>query len=113
MSIQEYKKLCSAILINSLDDICKGGENGLDALQWIHNSKDNYIFDFIVICRVLDLDPKGIRAAVKTNKIKELLDRYKTMKLSPKVEQIKTKPKSTRRVYVDRGRRVASKRIGG
>jgi len=116
MTIFEYKKLCSAILINSLDDICKGGEDGLDAMSWIHNPKDGYIFDFLVVCRSLRLDARTIRAVVKSDKIKTLLDEFKFLMRDARKEKVAAAPvrreysPRSRGIPSDRGRRVASGR---
>lgn len=107
VNIAEYRKLCVAVLVMAFEDLVKSNSDSEDALQWVYSNKDGYLFDFIVICRVLEIDPKGIRNAIKTNKIKDLLEKYKSMKISPKVAQIKP---AKRRAYADRGRRVASGR---
>lgn len=106
MSIQEYKRLCSAILINRLDDIVKGGPDGEDALQWIYKATNSYLFDFNVVCKSLGLDGRMIQEAVRTNKIKDLLDRFKFLLRESQRE--KASPALPR--HTEYRRRVASGR---
>lgn len=49
-----------------------------DALKWIKNQKDNYFFDFINICRLLNIDPQLTRAKIAEKvKIPNLYFKYK------------------------------------
>lgn len=87
MDIYEYKRLCSALLINGLEDFCKGGSDGEDALSWINNTTDEYLFDFVVVCRSLGIDSERIRDAVRCRRLKPLLDEFKSSNLSRRASE--------------------------
>jgi len=116
MTVFEYKKLCSGVLIQALEDICKGGPDAEGSMVWINNPTDGYLFDFLTVCRSLGLDARTIRSAVKSDKIKTLLDEFKFLLREARKETVAAAP--VRREYSprprgissDRGRRVASGR---
>lgn len=102
MTIPEYRKLCVAVFVMALEDLVKSNSDTEDAMQWVHSNKDVYLFDFIVICRVLGVDSKGIRDAVKDNKIRYLLDEYKNMRISQRTPAVEPLPKISKRTEPDR-----------
>ena len=59
--------LAQAILERALLDIIEGDRYYQDAVDWLYSNSSKYLFDFLNICALLDLDPERIRNWVDEN----------------------------------------------
>ena len=57
-------ELMRAIILRVIEDLKKGGELKEDALEFLYDEDDEYIFSFIAICQHLKFDPKSTRQAI-------------------------------------------------
>lgn len=59
-------ELMRAIILRTIEDIKKGGELKEDALAFLFDEDDEYVFSFISICTHLRFDPQATREAILT-----------------------------------------------
>lgn len=76
------RKLTQAILSLAIKDIKNENEYRDNAVRWIFCNNTNYIFSFLNICQVLELNPECVRKAIKS----KLPKNYQT--IPPALEQI-------------------------
>lgn len=57
-------ELMRAIILRVIDDYNSGGELHTEAVAYMHDEEDEYIFSFAAICRHLGLDPAATRFAI-------------------------------------------------
>lgn len=69
------KKLTQSILMLAIKDIENKNEYCDDAVRWIFSNDTNYVFSFLNICQVFDLNPEQVRKAIKLN----LPENYQTI----------------------------------
>lgn len=73
----KISKLMAAMLVRALRDITKSkGKDYFSAVEWIGSNNLDYIFSFLNICRFLNLEPKKIRAAIKSPQLHKCLWEY-------------------------------------
>ena len=73
----KISKLMVAMLVHALRDITKSkGKDYISAVEWIGSNNLGYTFSFLNICRLLNLEPNKIRAAVKSPQMQKCLRGY-------------------------------------
>lgn len=60
------KNLTHGILGLAIKDIEKKNEYLDDAIKWVFSNDTNYIFSFLNICQIFDLNPEYVRKAIKS-----------------------------------------------
>jgi len=75
------KKLCQAVLIGSLSDVAKKNQYSVKALGWLFSNNISWVFSFLSVCKILQLDPAKIRACINTDLLSRFLAGYKKAQL--------------------------------
>lgn len=57
-------ELMRAIILRTVDDYNSSGELKVEALEYMEDTEEEYIFSFRAICHHLDLDPDKTREAI-------------------------------------------------
>lgn len=58
------KELMRAMILRTVEDYNSGGELAEEAIAYMDDEEDDYIFSFRAICRHLNLDPDKTRYAI-------------------------------------------------
>lgn len=53
------------MLMLAIKDIEKKNEYCDDAVKWVFSNDSNYVFSFLNICQVFDLNPEQVRKRIK------------------------------------------------
>ncbi len=59
-------ELMRAMILRTIEDFNSSGELHLEAVAYMDDEEDEYIFSFKAICRHLGLDPEKTRVAITT-----------------------------------------------
>lgn len=57
-------ELMRAIILRAIEDFNSGGELKIEALDYLLDEEEDYIFSFIGICKYLSFDPEKTRHAI-------------------------------------------------
>lgn len=57
-------ELMRAIILRTIEDFNSGGEFRSEAIEYLHDEEDEYIFSFNAICRHLGFDPEKTRNSI-------------------------------------------------
>ena len=57
-------ELMRAIILRAIEDLKKGGELERDALDFLYDDEDEYVFSFYSICDHLGFDPVATRECI-------------------------------------------------
>lgn len=57
-------ELMRAMILRTVDDLRSGGELREDALTYLYDEEEEYVFSFISICRHFGMDPEKTRDAI-------------------------------------------------
>ena len=57
-------ELMRAIILRTIEDYRSGGEFKEEALQYLFDEEEDYVFSFRAICRHLGFDPKKTRDSI-------------------------------------------------
>lgn len=57
-------ELMRAIILRTIEDFNSGGELKAEALEYLFDEEEEYIFSFNAICRYLSFDPQKTRDAI-------------------------------------------------
>lgn len=58
------RNLMRAMLTLAMDDVRAGGDRARDAIRYVLDERDDYLYSFISICNHLGLCPRTIRTVV-------------------------------------------------
>jgi hypothetical protein len=57
-------ELMRAIILRTVEDFHSGGEFLQEAIEYMHDEEEEYVFSFRAICRHLGFDPEKTRYAI-------------------------------------------------
>lgn len=63
-------ELMRAMILRTIEDLNQIGEPREEALAYMHDEDEEYVFSFYSICRYLGLDPEKTRDAILNAKTK-------------------------------------------